>query len=564
MQQTPWNPKTIDYAEDARQGILRGVNKLADAVKVTLGPRGRNVVLNPRFGFPVVTKDGVTVAQAISLLDDLENAGAQMVKEVASKTADAAGDGTTTATVLARAIFAEGVKNVTAGANPMEIKKGIELATKAALEYVDTLKIPVEGDAIRHIATISANGDEVIGALIAEAVETVGKDGAVSFEEWASVEMKLETVQGMQFPRGFLAPHFINNPDRNEVILEDCQILLYDREIYDHAGLLAIATRIKATKNTTLLVIAPNVVGDALGFLAANKMNGAIQTCAVRAPAYGDRQMGLMDDIAIITGATVISETSGIDLKDVKPSHLGVAAKVVVTQDSTTILQGENQPHLEAVEKRIEWLRSMVESSAGYDRDKYQERLAKLTGGAAIIKIGGATESEVRERKFRVEDAVHATRAAVEEGIVPGGGMALLRAAEHLRDPRMEGLPRDQDVGLQIIRRSLEVPFRQILENGGVKPDTVIAKVLEMVPSYGYDAAADKICDLIAAGVVDPVKVVKQALINASSIAALLLTTEAVISELPDDGDLNDGNSLTQRQRQQVLAGVRRLRARGQ
>jgi chaperonin GroEL len=549
-------PKEITYADDVRQGLLRGVNLLANAVKVTLGPKGRNVILNPRFGRPIVTKDGVTVAQNIVLEDDLENAGALMVREVASRTADAAGDGTTTATVLAQAIFSEGVKNVTAGANPMEIKRGIEFAVKAALDYVAAISRPVTPEKVGHIATISTNGDEVLGGLIAAAVNQVGRDGVLVIGESHKLDTELVMVEGMQFERGWIAPQFVTDPERMEAGLEKARILVCDRELHSIKELVPVLNKI-ATGSNPLFIIAQDVVGDALQGLVLNRVKGAFAVCAVRAPGSVDRRTGLLDDIAVLTGATVI----GVTLQGVTLEHLGYADRVLVGESSTTILTDPPAERKEAIQQRVEWLRAKVEQEgATYDREKFRERLAKLVGGVAIIKVGGATDAEVMEKKFRVEDAMHATRAALEEGIVPGGGMALLRAGRELRLMVNDNQHRDVLAGMEIVTRALEVPFRQIVQNCGVSADTLIDKLLEQDAEMGFDARGERIVNMYDAGVIDPLKVVRQELLNSSSVAALLLTTEAVVSELPESADRDLGD-LSDRQKRQLQGAVRRLRS---
>jgi chaperonin GroEL len=571
MQFQDITPKSIEYGEDARQAILRGVNKLADAVKVTLGPKGRNVILNPKYGTPVITKDGVTVAQNIALPDELENAGAQMVREVASRTADAAGDGTTTATVLAQAIYREGVKNVTAGANPMDIKRGIDAAADVALAFVGQVTRKVEGDTIQSIATISANGDAVIGALIAEAVRAAGPDGVIAIEEAHSIDTSLVTVEGMQFQNGFIAPHFITDQERMEAVLDDCLILIYDRELLSMRELTPLLTKV-AQAGQPLLVIADQVDGEALQGLVMNKLKGALRTCAVRAPGYGDRRAGYLDDIAVVTGGTFISAALGTDLKNVALGMLGRAARVIVTESTTTIIgHPASEERKSAIEMRINQLRGMAggTDAAGYDKDKARERLAKLTGGVSIIKVGAATESELREKKFRVEDAVHATRAAVEEGIVAGGGVTLLNAAGHLRGLLSSGsFAPHFKVGADILTTALEAPFRQIIANAGLGSDMFVARLLHDADfagvEFGYDVSKDidpsqAPVDLFEAGVIDPAKVVKQEIMNASSVAGLLLTTEAVVSDIPE---MDDTEELTPRQRAQVKGALRRMRTR--
>lgn len=571
-------PKVIAYGEDARQGLLAGVNRLADAVKVTLGPKGRNVVLAPKFAQPVVTKDGVTVAENISLEDDLENAGAQMVREVASRTADAAGDGTTTATVLAQAIFREGVKNVTAGANPMEIKRGIELAACEALRYIESITRQIEPGDIRHIGMISANGDEEIGGLIALAVEQVGRDGVIAIEENKGLDTRLDVVEGMQFERGWLAPYFITDQERGESVFDNPLILAIDRRVNFFKEVVA-ALQCAREAGRPLLIVAEDFDMEPLQLLVQNV--GAVQVCAVRAPGRGDQRRGLMDDIATITGATLVTEELGTNLEKVGQAKLlpmlGSARKVTVSQRATTIvadLTGEERKS--AVGLRVAYLRARLDQlDNGYDRDKVKERLAKLTSGVAVIRVGAATETEMREKKYRVEDAMYATRAAVEEGIVPGGGVALLRASDKLRlaDFRrgVDGAPpsRDMQAGIDIMRHALEVPFRQIIENAGLGSDIYAANVLGAADeSRGYDVSLDLepntfLVDLFAAGVIDPAKVVKQEIINASSVAALLLTTEAVVSDAESAHENDDGTGLNPRQKAMVKSAQRRKVLRG-
>lgn len=569
-------PKRIDYGESARAALLRGVSKLAAAVKVTLGPKGRNVVLNPKYAQPVVTKDGVTVADNIALEDDLENAGAQMVREVASRTADAAGDGTTTATVLAEAIFREGVKNVTAGANPMEIKRGIELAMKSALTYIESITRQVGPGDVRHIGMISANGDEEIGGLIAQAVEQVGKDGVIAIEENRSLETVLDMVEGMNFDRGWLSPYFVTDPDRMEAIHENALILIVDRRIQFFKELFSSLTHARDL-GRPLIVIAEDYDIEALATMVDNKMQGNVAVCAVRAPSFGDRRRGLLDDIATLTGATLVTDELGINLEKLTKKEqvagiLGSARKVTIGERSTTIVADLTiEARKVAVDARISMLRARVELlENGYDRDKARERLSKLTSGVAIIRVGAATETELKEKKYRVEDAMFATRAAVEEGIVPGGGVALLRAADWLNDRSVDirgDHPASVLVGFHILIRAMQEPFRQILINAGLGPDTYVERVLGAEDAtLGFDVSKDldrtsQPIDLIAAGVIDPAKVVKQEIINASSVAALLLTTEAVVSDVPDEAD--DGTGLNQRQKAMVKSAMIRNRMRG-
>src|SRR6187455_2557806 len=493
--------KRITYSEDARQAILRGVNKLADAVKVTLGPKGRNVVIEKKFGSPTITKDGVTVAKEIELKDELENAGAQMVREVASKTSDIAGDGTTTATVLAQAIFREGVKNVTAGANPMEIKRGIELGVKAAIEAIEKMSRPVEGKDIQHIGTISANNDEEIGGIIAQAMEKVGKDGVITVEEARGLDTVLEVVEGMQFDRGYLSPYFVTDPERMESVLENAKILIYEKKISSMKDLLPVLEQV-AKQNRNFLIIAEDVEGEALATLVVNKLRGTLHVGAVKAPGFGDRRKAMLEDIAILTGGKMISEDLGIKLESVKWEDLGDAKKVVITKDNTTVVTDtDDKGKKEAITGRVKQIRTQIdETTSDYDREKLQERLAKLVGGVAVIKVGAATETEMKEKKARVEDAMHATKAAVEEGIVPGGGVALIRAAKALENLKLEG---DQRVGVDLIRKAIEEPLRWIATNAGQEGSIVVARVKEAKhPGDGYNAATDKYEDMVAAGVI--------------------------------------------------------------
>jgi chaperonin GroEL len=522
--------KQIVYSENSRQAILRGVNQLADAVKVTLGPKGRNVVLEKKFGGPTITKDGVTVAKEIELKDPLENMGAQMVREVASKTSDIAGDGTTTATILAQAIFREGVKAVAAGANPMALKRGIERSVEAVVEDVKKMSKPVSGDMIAQVGTISANGDSTIGNIIAEAMKKVGKDGVITVEESKTMHTELQTVDGMQFDRGYLSPYFISDPDRMECVLEDPYILIHEKKISNMKDLLPVLEQI-ARSGKPLLVIAEEVEGEALATLVVNKLRGTLNACAVKAPGFGDRRKAMLEDIATLTGGQPIFEEMGIKLEGVTLKDLGRAKRVTVDKDNTTIVDGAGEQ--KAIEGRIKQLRAQIEeTTSDYDREKLQERLAKLAGGVAVIKVGAATETEMKEKKARVEDALHATRAAVEEGIVPGGGVALLRAVKAL-----EGVTADHDekIGVDIIKRACEEPVRQITGNAGFEGAIVIEKIrAEKNNNFGFNAASGKYEDLVAAGVIDPTKVTRSALQNASSIAALMLTTEAMIAEIPE------------------------------
>jgi len=525
--------KRITYGEEARQAILKGVNKLADAVKVTLGPKGRNVVIEKKFGSPTITKDGVTVAKEIELKDELENAGAQMVREVASKTSDTAGDGTTTATVLAQAIYREGIKNVTAGANPMELKKGIELAVKAAVEAIDKMAKPVEGKDIAHIGTISANNDEEIGQIIAEAMDKVGKDGVITVEEARGLETVLEVVEGMQFDRGYLSPYFVTDPERMEVVLENARILIYEKKISSMKDLLPILEQV-ARQGKPLLIVAEDIEGEALATLVVNKLRGTLNVAGVKAPGFGDRRKSMLEDIAIITGGKLISEDLGIKLENVKWEDLGEAKRVVIDKDNTTVVtDNDDKARKEAILGRVNQIKQQIkDTTSDYDREKLQERLAKLVGGVAIIKVGAATETEMKEKKARVEDAMHATKAAVEEGIVPGGGVALLLAQERVDKVKAEGEVR---TGVNIIKRALEEPFRQIVFNSGREAAVLLNEVKLKGGNFGFDARTEKVVDMLQAGIIDPAKVTKQALVNASSIAGLMLTTEALVSEIKED-----------------------------
>jgi chaperonin GroEL len=522
--------KQIVYSENSRQAILRGVNQLADAVKVTLGPKGRNVVLEKKFGGPTITKDGVTVAKEIELKDPLENMGAQMVREVASKTSDVAGDGTTTATILAQSIFREGVKAVAAGANPMALKRGIEKAVEAAVAQVASFSKPVSGDMIAQVGTISANGDATIGNIIAEAMKKVGKDGVITVEESKTMSTELQTVEGMQFDRGYLSPYFITDPDRMEAVIEDPYILIHEKKISNMKDLLPVLEQI-ARSGKPLLVIAEEVEGEALATLVVNKLRGTLNACAVKAPGFGDRRKAMMEDIAILTGGKAIMEETGIKLEGVRLEDLGRAKRVVVDKDNTTIVDGGGES--KGIEGRIKQLRAQIdETTSDYDREKLQERLAKLAGGVAVIKVGAATETEMKEKKARVEDALHATRAAVEEGIVPGGGVALLRSVSALEGLKGEG---DEQIGINIIKRAAEEPVRQISGNAGFEGAVVIGQIRgNNDTNFGFNAASGDFEDLVKAGVIDPTKVTRTALQNASSISALMLTTEAMIAEIPE------------------------------
>ena len=522
--------KQIIYADHSRQAILRGVNQLADAVKVTLGPKGRNVVLEKKFGGPTITKDGVTVAKEIELQDPLENMGAQMVREVASKTSDVAGDGTTTATVLAQIIYREGVKAVTSGVNPMAMKRGIDQAVKIAVDAVQKMSKPVSGEMIAQVGSISANSDETIGNIIADAMKKVGKDGVITVEEAKTMVTELVTVEGMQFDRGYLSPYFVTDSERMEVVLDDPYILIHEKKIGSMKDILPLLEQI-ARSGHPLLIVAEEVEGEALATLVVNKLRGTLAVCAVKAPGFGDRRKSLLEDIAILTAGTSLAEETGVKLESVKLEELGRAKRVTVDKEITTIIDGAGES--KAIQGRIKQLRTQIEeTTSDYDREKLQERLGKLAGGVAIIKVGAATETEMKEKKARVEDAMHATRAAVDEGIVAGGGVVLLRAAKSLRDHKLEG---DEQIGLNIIARACEEPLRQIVLNSGLEGAVVVEKVRENDnPHFGYNAASDKYEDLIAAGVIDPTKVTRTALQNAASIASLMLTTEAMISEIPD------------------------------
>ena len=534
--------KQIVHGEESRAAILRGVNQLADAVKITLGPKGRNVVLGKSYGSPTITKDGVTVAKEIDLKDAMENMGAQMVREVASKTSDVAGDGTTTATVLAQAIYREGVKTVAAGANPMALKRGIDKAVERATAAIKKLSKPVAGDMIAQVGTISANGDAAIGELIAEAMAKVGKDGVITVEDAKTMETDLEFVEGMQFDRGYLSPYFITNPEKMEAVLENPVILLSEKKITSMRDLLPILEQV-AKLGKPILIIAEDVEGEALATLVVNKLRGTINVAAVKAPGFGDRRKALLEDIAILTGGKVISEDLGIKLENVKIEDLGRAKKVTINKDNTIIIDGAGDT--DALRARVKTLKAQIEdTSSDYDREKLQERLAKLVGGVAVIRVGAATETELKEKKARVEDAMNATRAAVEEGIVAGGGVALIRAAKALdkfktfetnEDGETIGDP-DEQIGVNIIRRALEEPLRQIVQNAGKEGAVIVEKVrANKDPNFGYNAATETFEDLVAAGIIDPAKVTRCALQNAASIAGLMLTTEALISELQED-----------------------------
>jgi chaperonin GroEL len=524
--------KELLFNTEARTRLKKGVDHLAEAVKVTLGPKGRNVVIDKKFGSPTVTKDGVTVAKEIELSDPIENMGAQMVKEVATKTSDLAGDGTTTATVLAQAIFREGLKNVTAGANPMELKRGIDRAVEAVVEQLRAISVPSAGKKeIAQVGTISANNDKEIGNLIAEAMEKVGKDGVITVEEAKGLETTLETVEGMQFDRGYLSPYFVTDPEKMEVVLDDPYILIHDKKISAMKELLPLLEKV-AQSGKPLLIIAEDVEGEALATLVVNKLRGTLKVAAVKAPGFGDRRKEMLRDIGVLTGGQVISEELGFKLENATLADMGRAKRVVVDKDNTTIVDGRGKP--DDIKGRIAEIRAAIEkSTSDYDREKLQERLAKLSGGVAVINVGAATETELKEKKARVEDALHATRAAVEEGIVPGGGVALIRAQSAL--DKIKGTE-DEKIGVEIVRRALEEPIRMIAQNAGAEGSIVVAKVKESKEkNFGYNAATDTYEDLVRAGVIDPTKVTRTALQNAASIAGLLLTTECVVVEKKED-----------------------------
>src|SRR5436189_73957 len=534
--------KQIVHGEESRQAILRGVNLLADAVKVTLGPKGRNVVIEKKFGSPTITKDGVTVAKEIELKDSLENMGAQMVREVASKTSDVAGDGTTTATVLAQAIYREGVKTVAAGANPMALKRGIEKAVELVCGKInkegerdkgelDKFSKPVSGEMIAQVGTISANNDETIGRIIAEAMKKVGKDGVITVEESKTLETQLDVVEGMQFDRGYLSPYFVTDPERMEAVLENAYILIHEKKISSMKDLLPLLEQI-AKGGKPLLIVAEDVEGEALATLVVNKLRGTLQVCAVKAPGFGDRRKAMLEDIALLTGGRMIAEELGLKLENVQIQDLGQAKKVTVDKDNTTLVEGKGK-HSE-IEGRVKEIRSQIDkTTSDYDREKLQERLAKLVGGVAIIKVGAATETEMKEKKARVEDAMHATRAAVEEGIVPGGGVALSRCVGALDKLKVEG---DEQIGINVVKRALVEPLRQIAEKSGAEGAIVLGKVNDSKDNnYGYNALTGEYEDLVKAGVLDPTKVVRTALQNAGSIASLMLTTEALVAEIPEE-----------------------------
>jgi chaperonin GroEL len=525
-------PKQLIFEQDARAALLRGVNVLAEAVKATLGPKGRNVVIDKKFGSPTITKDGVTVAKEVDLQDKTENMGAQMIREVASKTSDVAGDGTTTATVLAQAIFREGLKNVTAGANPMALKRGIEQAVATVVEELRKLsKSTKDKKEIAQVATVAANNDKTIGNLIAEAMEKVGKDGVITVEEAKAMETALDVVEGMQFDRGYLSPYFVTDPERMETVFEDALILIHEKKISVMKDMLPLLEQV-ARSGKPFLMIAEEVEGEALATLVVNKLRGTLACCAVKAPGFGDRRKAMLQDIATLTGGKALTEDLGIKLENIKLDDLGKAKKVVVDKDNTTIVEGHGSA--KEIEGRIKQIRAQIEeTTSDYDKEKLQERLAKLAGGVAVIKVGAATETEMKEKKARVEDALNATRAAVEEGIVPGGGVSLLRASKALDHLKLSG---DEATGASIVKRALEEPIRQIVENAGLEGSVIVEKVKAATkPSQGFDAESHDYVDMMEAGIIDPTKVERIALQNAASIASLLLTTEALIAELPED-----------------------------
>jgi chaperonin GroEL len=522
--------KQIVYGDQARRAVLRGVNQLADAVKVTLGPKGRNVILDKQYGSPTITKDGVTVAKELNLRDPLENMGAQMVKEVASKTSDIAGDGTTTATVLAQAIYREGARNVVAGANPMEIRRGIERAVEVITAELAKMSAPVAGRMVAQVGTISANNDEAIGTIIAEAMEKVGKDGVITVEESKTMDTSLEIVEGMQFDRGYSSAYFVTDPERMEVVLEDPYILIHEKKISALKDLLPLLDKV-AQSGQSLLVVSEDLEGEALATLVVNKLRGTLKAASVKAPGYGDRRKAMLEDLAILTSGKAITEDLGVKLESVTLEDLGRAKKVTIDKDNTTIIEGAGAKS--AIEGRVKQLRVQIDdTTSDYDREKLQERLAKLVGGVAVIKVGAATETEMKEKKARVEDAMHATKAAVEEGIVPGGGVALIRAAKALAGLALNG---EQQIGVAIIARAIEEPLRWIATNAGQEGAIVVARVKGMGPEEGFNALNDNYENLVHAGVIDPTKVVRSALQNAASIASLLLTTEALVSEMPEE-----------------------------
>lgn len=520
--------KNITFSEDARQAILRGVDKLADAVKVTLGPKGRNVVIEKKFGSPLITKDGVTVAKEVELADPLENIGAQMVKEVASKTNDVAGDGTTTATVLAQHIYRDGMKNVVAGANPMEIKRGIDKAVEAVVAGLKQMSKPVSTNKeIQQIGAISANNDNEIGQIIAQAMDKVGKDGVITIEENKSMETVLDVVEGMQFDRGYLSPYFVNNPDTMEAVVENPYIIIHEKKIGNMKDILPILEKL-AKANAPFVIVAEDVEGEALATLVLNKLRGTLNCVAVKAPGFGDRRKEMLKDLAVLTGGQVITDDLGIKLENIELTDLGRAKKIVIDKDNTTIVEGAGKP--EDIKGRVNQIKKQIEdTTSDYDREKLQERLAKLIGGVAVIKVGAATETEMKEKKHRVEDALAATKAAVEEGIVPGGGVALLRCVDSLKNVKVSA---EQHVGVDIIRRALEYPLRQIVENAGIESSVIVNNIKRSKNiNYGFNAYSEKYEDMVVAGVIDPTKVTRSALQNAASVAGLMITTEAVITE---------------------------------
>jgi len=521
--------KSVIYAEEARQAILRGVNKLADAVQVTLGPKGRNVLIEKKFGSPLMTKDGVTVAKEVELKDKHENIGAQLVREVASKTSDVAGDGTTTATVLARSIYKEGIKAVVSGANVMEIKRGIDMAVGEVVKAIDEIKKPVEGNAIAQVGTISANGDEEIGKTIADAMAKVGKDGVITVEEAKGRDTELSFTEGMQFDRGYLSPYFVTNADQMKVELENAYILAYEKKISNMRDLLPLLEQVVNSRRP-LLIIAEDVDGEALATLVVNKLRGTLNIAAVKAPGFGDRRKAMLEDIAILTGGKAISEDLGIKLENITLTDLGTARKVVIDKENTTIVEGAGTS--DAIQGRVKQIRSQIEqSTSDYDKEKLQERLAKLVGGVAVIKVGAASETEMKEKKARVEDAMHATKAAVEDGIVPGGGVALIRSLAKLNAMKVSG---DLATGVEIIKKALIEPSKQIAANAGVEGSVIVNRIQEEKGNFGFNAATGEYGDMVKSGVIDPAKVAKSALLNAASVAGMMLTTEAVITELPE------------------------------
>ena len=522
--------KIITNSEDARRALLSGVDKLADAVKMTLGPKGRNVVIEKKFGSPVITKDGVTVAKEIEL-EGTENVGAAMLREVASKTSDVAGDGTTSATVLAQAMIREGLKNVTAGANPMSLKRGIDKAVEKAIERIRELSNPVGGEMISQVGSISANSDQVIGGIIAEAMEKVGKDGVITVEEAKSIETSLEVVEGMQFDRGYLSPYFVTDPERMEAVLEDAYILLYEKKLSSMKDLLPVLEQVAKT-GRPFMIISEDVEGEALATLVVNKLRGTLHVAAVKAPGFGDRRKAMLEDIAILTGGRAISEDLGIKLENITLEDLGTAKRITVDKDNTTIVEGGGDP--EGIAGRVKQIRAQIEETTSeYDREKLQERLAKLVGGVAVIQVGAATETELKEKKARVEDAMHATKAAAEEGIVPGGGVAYLRAGQALEGFTLDVA--DEQVGVNIVKRALQEPVRQIAQNAGYEGAIVVGRVAESEDTVGFNADTEVYEDMVKAGVIDPTMVTRTALQNAASIAGLMLTTEALITEKPED-----------------------------